>query len=559
MVAVSSAYALYSQGEKKIHQVTAATHAYPTDQIEKHERQYHESSHGAVLTELQNVLWDCVVPSYPTLSAARQVTFSEPHIGEYTSDRIVVASKNSVVRACRKRQSTPSSSAILLSAGTIKNYAIKTIGRDALKGRKMVASLDKEVQALATFQHPNIVKFIELLRSEQHLHIVMEDGGKDLFELIALEPQHGLRESVIRSAAKQLLAGLHYMHRLGFCHRDLKTENVLLNAQGQLKIVDVGLCEKCGVEGLETLMTGFTGSFGFFAPEVLTHRNSFYNGCLADIFSFGAVLLEMLVGTNVFQQRWAVVYDHNLIVQSPPTTFLRALDHARVQFGTEMKTAIRTFSDRYSQQFIQEIGSLISRCCSMNATHRPTTSQIMFTCPWISTPSVVEELRQKAENYTVESAQSSPKNRGYMSGSSIYVSSQNKAQIDLAVRSSLLSVNSSQRNDKGSRSLSSRSWPSPNPRTQDAPGSSGTSSSLMRSLNKSVLGSLKFSMGKNRVSPKRPVSDTGASQQHFKFRSDPVQGRSLGTSAVTMDAKIIAQARNDAISLFSAEELNQLQ
>lgn len=87
--------------------------------------------------------------------------------------------------------------------------------------------------------------------------------------------------------ASEVLAALEYLHSYGICHRDVKPENVLVDDQGHARLCDFGFVafgpECCGQ----------CGSIGYTAPEVL--KESVYDGCRADIYSFGVLVFCILV------------------------------------------------------------------------------------------------------------------------------------------------------------------------------------------------------------------------------------------------------------------------
>ena len=87
------------------------------------------------------------------------------------------------------------------------------------------------------------------------------------------------------------MAGVFYIHRLGVCHRDLKPENLLIDYNGQLKMVDFGLSNL--YEPGQTLKTA-CGSPCYAAPEMIAGNR--YHGLQSDIWSIGVVLYAMLCG-----------------------------------------------------------------------------------------------------------------------------------------------------------------------------------------------------------------------------------------------------------------------
>ena len=100
-------------------------------------------------------------------------------------------------------------------------------------------------------------------------------------------------EPVARYYMKQLLEGLDYCHFEGITHRDLKTENLLLDKNFNLKIADFGFAGPiCGQDGAG-LQKGVVGTERYMAPEI-TQSKGGYRGPPADLFAVGVLLFSMV-------------------------------------------------------------------------------------------------------------------------------------------------------------------------------------------------------------------------------------------------------------------------
>ena len=85
-----------------------------------------------------------------------------------------------------------------------------------------------------------MVQIYEIIETDKDLYLVMEfASGGELFDLIVSNQK--LRERTASKYLQEMLAGVQYIHSLGICHRDLKPENLLIDFDGQLKMVDFGL------------------------------------------------------------------------------------------------------------------------------------------------------------------------------------------------------------------------------------------------------------------------------------------------------------------------------
>lgn len=141
---------------------------------------------------------------------------------------------------------------------------MKVLEKSKIKDKKDVERISREIKILKKLHHPNVVQIYEIIETEKDLYLVMEfASGGELFELIVQNQR--LKERQASRYFQELVAGVHYIHKLGICHRDLKPENLLLDFDGSLKVVDFGLSNM--YEMGQTLKTA-CGSPCYAAPEV---------------------------------------------------------------------------------------------------------------------------------------------------------------------------------------------------------------------------------------------------------------------------------------------------
>ncbi|KAI3884879.1 hypothetical protein MKW92_001248 [Papaver armeniacum] len=172
-------------------------------------------------------------------------------------------------------------------------FAVKYIER----GQKIDENVQREIMNHRSLQHPNIVRFKEVLLTPTHLGIVMEyASGGELFERICNAGRFS--EDEARFFFQQLVSGVSYCHSMQICHRDLKLENTLLDGSiaPRLKICDFGY-SKSSV--LHSQPKSTVGTPAYIAPEVLSRKE--YDGKIADVWSCGVTLYVMLVGAYPFE------------------------------------------------------------------------------------------------------------------------------------------------------------------------------------------------------------------------------------------------------------------
>jgi serine/threonine protein kinase/Tfp pilus assembly protein PilF len=166
------------------------------------------------------------------------------------------------------------------------------------------ARLVKEARSASALNHPNICTVHEVSEIDGHTYIVMECiDGEPLSHLIP--PGEGLSiEQTLRYGA-QIADGLAHAHQRGVVHRDLKSANVVVAAEGHVKILDFGLARRSG--GLQhpgdtrtmtsTAEVEFAGTPSYMAPEALRGAPGDER---SDIWALGVVLYEMATGDRPF-------------------------------------------------------------------------------------------------------------------------------------------------------------------------------------------------------------------------------------------------------------------
>ena len=163
---------------------------------------------------------------------------------------------------------------------------------------------ENEAQTAASLKHPNVTTIYAVEESGEQTFIVMElIEGKELKEII----KSGLPDiETAVSYAIQIAEGLQAAHKKGIVHRDIKSSNIMVTNDGQIKIMDFGLATLSG--GTEITGTGTTvGTASYLSPE---QANGEEVDQRSDLWSFGVVLCEMLTGELPFPGDYeqAIIY-----------------------------------------------------------------------------------------------------------------------------------------------------------------------------------------------------------------------------------------------------------
>uniref|UniRef100_A0A1A8U1T4 MAP/microtubule affinity-regulating kinase 3 n=1 Tax=Nothobranchius furzeri TaxID=105023 RepID=A0A1A8U1T4_NOTFU len=207
-------------------------------------------------------------------------TDDQPHVGNYRLLKTIGKGNFAKVKLARH---------VL----TGKEVAVKIIDKAQLNSSSL-QKLFREVRIMKMLNHPNIVKLFEVLETEKTLYLVMEyaSGGEVFDYLVA----HGrMKEKEARAKFRQIVSAVQYCHQKCIVHRDLKAENLLLDADMNIKIADFGFSNEFT---LGNKLDTFCGSPPYAAPELFQGKK--YDGPEVDVWSLGVILYTLVSGSLPF-------------------------------------------------------------------------------------------------------------------------------------------------------------------------------------------------------------------------------------------------------------------
>jgi len=173
---------------------------------------------------------------------------------------------------------------------TSTQVSVKIMSKGKIKESYVWKHLYREGQIHGMMDHPNIIKLLHVFENEGGYYMVTElaSGGEVLDYIVA---HRHLNEKETRKLVRQLASGVEYMNRMGVVHRDLKAENLLLDANLNLQIIDFGLSN--AVEGTAQFLETQCGSPSYSAPELLAGEAYTQE---VDVWSIGVNMYAMLTG-----------------------------------------------------------------------------------------------------------------------------------------------------------------------------------------------------------------------------------------------------------------------
>lgn len=202
-----------------------------------------------------------------------------------------------------------------------REVALKVLPKAFAADPERIQRFEREARAIGMLNHPNILAVYDVGEHEGLPYLVTEllDG-----ETLQQRLKHGplpLRKSI--EYGQQVARGLAAAHDRGVTHRDLKPENLFITRDGIVKILDFGLAklsprnlEAAALAGeLATEMGATLGTVGYMSPEQVRGEPADHR---SDIFSFGAVLYEMLSGQGAFQAPTGAERMVKILKEDPP-------------------------------------------------------------------------------------------------------------------------------------------------------------------------------------------------------------------------------------------------
>ncbi|AQK63637.1 Mitogen-activated protein kinase kinase kinase 1 [Zea mays] len=230
----------------------------------------------------------------------------------------------------------------------VKEVSLLDQGSNA---QQSIVALEQEIALLGQFEHENIVQYYGTDKEESKLYIFIELVTQG--SLSSLYQKYKLRESQVSAYTRQILNGLVYLHERNVVHRDIKCANILVHANGSVKLADFGLAKEMSKINM---LRSCKGSVYWMAPEVINPKKMY--GPSADIWSLGCTVLEMLTRQIPFPNiEWT---------------------NAFFMIGRGEQPTIPCYLSKEAQDFI-------GQCVRVDPESRPSASQLLEH-PFVNRP-----------------------------------------------------------------------------------------------------------------------------------------------------------------------------
>ena len=224
----------------------------------------------------------------------------------------------------------------------------------------------REARSAAALTHRRIAQVYDVVEHEGRDYIVMEFvRGTSLATRIAAGPLD-IPEGI--EIARQIAEGLEAAHERGIVHRDLKADNVLIDARGQVKILDFGLAKSTDPERREESLTEegvVMGTSRAMSPEQASGRPV---DTRSDLFSLGSLLYEMLTGTHPFQGSSPLETMHRVVRHHPvPVRKLRP------EIPVEVELLVESLLEKDQRRRPESTGDVAKALAGLAAVHGTET------------------------------------------------------------------------------------------------------------------------------------------------------------------------------------------
>jgi len=268
-----------------------------------------------------------------------------------------------------------------------RRVAIKILNDRHAGDDQFVERFRREAKNAASLSHPNIVSIYDRGEAEGTYYIAMEYlDGRSLKELIVARGPAPVHLAI--DYARQILAAIRFAHRHGIVHRDIKPHNVLVDAEGRLKVTDFGIA-RAGVSQM-TEAGSIIGTAQYLSPE---QAKGAPVDQTSDLYSVGVVLYELLTGVVPFGGDTPVEIAMKHLSAPPEPPSVKRAEIPRELDLVVLRALAKDPADRY--QSAEEMDADLARV-ARGAAVSPATEEAATAIISRPPPTAVTEIKPRA-------------------------------------------------------------------------------------------------------------------------------------------------------------------
>ncbi len=268
-----------------------------------------------------------------------------------------------------------------------RRVAIKILNDRHAGDDQFVERFRREAKNAASLSHPNIVSIYDRGEAEGTYYIAMEYlDGRSLKELIVARGPAPVHVAI--DYARQILAAIRFAHRHGIVHRDIKPHNVLVDAEGRLKVTDFGIA-RAGTSQM-TEAGSIIGTAQYLSPE---QAKGAPVDQTSDLYSVGVVLYELLTGVVPFSGDTPVEIAMKHLSSAPEPPSANRAEIPRELDLVVLRALAKDPADRY--QSAEEMDADLARV-ARGAAVSPATEEAATAIISRPPPTAVTEIKPRA-------------------------------------------------------------------------------------------------------------------------------------------------------------------
>jgi tetratricopeptide (TPR) repeat protein/tRNA A-37 threonylcarbamoyl transferase component Bud32 len=264
-----------------------------------------------------------------------------------------------------------------------RTVALKFLSPELTSSPEARARFFREGQALSALSHPNIATVYEVDNVDDAPFLALEYLPGGTLQASIQQASHAAQPLTLEQLVEWgsgIASGLAHAHRNGVIHRDVKSSNVMFDAEGRIKLTDFGLAKTTAQH--EGSVTGpVMGTYHYLAPELVEGQAATPS---SDLFSLGVLLYEMSTGKLPFVGRSVAEVLHKVLDQDPPppASLRPDLPPAFGNIVLRLLSKIPAERQQDGDQVVRELRTLLSSR-SPNASDAPTlTLPVQRLRPW---------------------------------------------------------------------------------------------------------------------------------------------------------------------------------